>query len=239
MFERFTERARQVVVLAQEEARILKHDYIGTEHILLGLLREEDAVAARVLESLYITAPSVRTQVVAIAGSGEEVTSGQIPFTPRAKKVLERALREALSRGHTYIGTEHLLLGLVGENEGIAARVLLDSDADSEKVRSGVMRVMSGPEYEETVRQALSVRQAEPAPPAEASTPTPTSFARVLARTLEQAAAAAGDRPLDAGDLIIALLEQPERLISSALAEAGTEVGALHAAIEAARLRGG
>src|SRR3978361_1687773 len=161
MFERFTERARQVVVLAQEEARTLKHNYIGTEHILLGLLREEEGLAARVLESLDITVERVRAQVVRIVGSGEEVTSGQIPFTPRAKKVLELALREALSLGHNYIGNEHILLGLVRENEGVAARILLafaadsmktrtqairvDSDADAEKIRNEVIRMLSGP----------------------------------------------------------------------------------------------
>src|SRR6187397_2805523 len=145
MFERFTERARQVVVLAQEEARTLKHNYIGTEHILLGLLREEEGLAARVLESLDITVEEVRAQVVRIVGSGEEVTSGQIPFTPRAKKVLELALREALSLGHNYIGTEHILLGLVRENEGVAARILLDFDADSDKIRNEVIRMLSGP----------------------------------------------------------------------------------------------
>src|SRR5437660_1677364 len=131
MFERFTERARQVVVLAQEEARTLKHNYIGTEHILLGLLREEEGLAARVLEGLEITVEEVRAQVIRIVGSGEEVTTGQIPFTPRAKKVLELALREALSLGHNYIGTEHILLGLVRENEGVAARILAAFDADS------------------------------------------------------------------------------------------------------------
>src|ERR1700710_627316 len=145
MFERFTERARQVVVLAQDEARALKHNYIGTEHILLGLLREEEGLAARVLDSLDITVERVRAQVVRIVGSGEEVTSGQIPFTPRAKKVLELALREALSLGHNYIGTEHILLGLVRENEGVAARILLDFDADSEKIRNEVIRMLSGP----------------------------------------------------------------------------------------------
>src|SRR5689334_18820424 len=145
MFERFTERARQVVVLAQEEARTLKHNYIGTEHILLGLLREEEGLAARVLEGLEITVEEVRAQVIRIVGSGEEVTSGQIPFTPRAKKVLELALREALSLGHNYIGTEHILLGLVRENEGVAARILLDFDADSEKIRNEVIRMLSGP----------------------------------------------------------------------------------------------
>src|SRR3954466_8841729 len=159
MFERFTERARQVVVLAQEEARTLKHNYIGTEHILLGLLREEEGLAARVLESLDITVERVRAQVVRIVGSGEEVTSGQIPFTPRAKKVLDLALREALSLGHNYIATDHILLGLVRENDGVAARILLDlrggiegvatrflldRGADAEKVRHEIIRTLSG-----------------------------------------------------------------------------------------------
>jgi len=144
MFERFTERARQVVVLAQDEARALKHNYIGTEHILLGLLREEEGLAARVLESLDITVEEVRAQVARIVGQGDEVTTGQIPFTPRAKKVLELALREALSLGHNYIGTEHILLGLVRENEGVAARILLDFDADAEKIRNEIIRMLSG-----------------------------------------------------------------------------------------------
>ena len=146
MFERFTERARQVVVLAQDEARALKHNYIGTEHILLGLLREEEGLAARVLESLDITVEEVRAQVARIVGQGDEVTTGQIPFTPRAKKVLELALREALSLGHNYIGTEHILLGLVRENDGVAARVLLDFDADAEKIRNEIIPMLSGPE---------------------------------------------------------------------------------------------
>ncbi len=146
MFERFTERARQVVVLAQDEARALEHNYIGTEHILLGLLREEEGLAARVLESLDITVEEVRAQVARIVGQGDEVTTGQIPFTPRAKKVLELALREALSLGHNYIGTEHILLGLVRENEGVAARILLDFDADAEKIRSRVVGILSGSE---------------------------------------------------------------------------------------------
>ena len=135
MFERFTERARQVVVLAQDEARLLKHNYIGTEHLLLGLLREEEGIAARVLESLDITLEEVRVQVARIIGEGEGSLRGQIPFTPRAKKVLELALREGLALGHDYIGTEHILLGLVRENEGVAARILLDFDADAEKIR--------------------------------------------------------------------------------------------------------
>src|SRR5258708_14469717 len=117
MFERFNERARQVVVFGQEEARALKHNYIGTEHILLGLLREEEGLAALVLASLQITLEEVRVRVVEIVGEGEETVRGQIPFTPRSKKVLELALREALSLGHNYISTEHILLGLVRGNE--------------------------------------------------------------------------------------------------------------------------
>jgi ATP-dependent Clp protease ATP-binding subunit ClpA len=144
MFERFTERARQVVVLAQDEARGLRHNYIGTEHVLLGLLREDEGLAARVLESLGITVEQVRAQVARIVGLGDEVTSGQIPFTPRAKKVLDLSLREALSMGHNYIGTEHVLLGLVRENEGVAARILLDFGADSERIRAAVLRMLDG-----------------------------------------------------------------------------------------------
>jgi ATP-dependent Clp protease ATP-binding subunit ClpC len=139
VFERFTERARQVVVLAQDEARLLKHNYIGTEHILLGLLREEEGLAARVLEGLDIELNEVRAQVARVVGQGDEATTGQIPFTPRAKKVLELSLREALSLNHNYIGTEHVLLGLVRENEGVAARILLNLGADSERVRNAVI----------------------------------------------------------------------------------------------------
>src|SRR5690242_19782883 len=139
VFERFTERARQVVVLAQEEARGLRHNYIGTEHLLLGLLREEQGVAARVLASLGVTLDGTRARVEEIVGAGDEATAGQVPFSPRAKKVLELALREALAIGHNYIGTEHILLGLIRENEGAAAAVLLHFDVDAERVRSEVI----------------------------------------------------------------------------------------------------
>jgi ATP-dependent Clp protease ATP-binding subunit ClpA len=145
LFERFTERSRQVVVLAQDEARALKHNYIGTEHLLLGLLREDKGLAARVLESLDITVEEVRAQVERVVGRGDEPLTGQIPFTPRAKKVLELALREALVLGHNYIGTEHILLGIIRENEGVAARILLDFNADPEKVRDAVIRIVSEP----------------------------------------------------------------------------------------------
>jgi ATP-dependent Clp protease ATP-binding subunit ClpC len=145
VFERFTEHARQVVVLAQDEARALKHNYIGTEHILLGLLRKEEGLAAWVLESLDIKVEEVRAQVAQIVGQGDEVTTGQIPFTPRAKKVLELAQREALSLGHNYIGTEHILLALVREGEGVAVRILLDLGADAEKIRDEVIRMVAEP----------------------------------------------------------------------------------------------
>jgi ATP-dependent Clp protease ATP-binding subunit ClpA len=144
VFERFTERSRQVLVLAQDEARDLKHNYIGTEHILLGLLREETGVAARVLAGFDVTHDEVRNQIARIVGEGDEITSGQIPFTPRAKKVLELALREALQLQSGYIGTEHLLLGIARENQGVAARILLDFAVDADKIRSGVMDALGG-----------------------------------------------------------------------------------------------
>ena len=144
-FERFTERARQVVVLAQDEARALGHNYIGTEHILLGLLREEEGLAARALESLDVTLEEVRADVARIVGQGDEVATGQIPFTPRAKEVLELALREALSLGHNHVGTEHILLGLVREGDGAAAAILPRYGIDGERVRACVFALLGAP----------------------------------------------------------------------------------------------
>jgi ATP-dependent Clp protease ATP-binding subunit ClpC len=145
VFERFTDRARRVVVLAQEEARLLNHNYIGTEHILLGLLNEGEGIAAQALESLDINLASVRDEVVKIIGQGQQSPSGHIPFTPRAKKVLELSLREALQLGHNYIGTEHILLGLIREGEGVAAQVLQQLGAELQKVRQTVIQLLSGP----------------------------------------------------------------------------------------------
>ena len=144
MFERFTDRARRVVVLAQEEARLLNHSYIGTEHILLGLIHEGEGVAAKALESLTISLEAVRAQVEEIIGTGGSSPSGHIPFTPRAKKVLELSLREALQLGHNYIGTEHILLGLIREGEGVAAQVLVKLGADLSRVRQQVIQLLSG-----------------------------------------------------------------------------------------------
>jgi len=144
MFERFTDRARRVVVLAQEEARHLNHNYIGTEHILLGLIHEGEGVAAQALETLDISLEAVRGEVTEIVGRGAEQPSGHIPFTPRAKKVLELSLREALGLGHNYIGTEHILLGLIREGQGVAAQVLVKLGASHDRVRQAVIQLLAG-----------------------------------------------------------------------------------------------
>ncbi|MEA2827844.1 MAG: ATP-dependent Clp protease ATP-binding subunit ClpC [Actinomycetota bacterium] len=145
MFERFTDRARRVVVLAQEEARLLNHSYIGTEHVLLGLIHEGEGVAAKALEDLGISLEAVRLRVEDMIGHGDLAPAeGHIPFTPRAKKVLELSLREALQLGHNYIGTEHILLGLVREGQGVAAQVLLQLGADTERIRHQVIQLLSG-----------------------------------------------------------------------------------------------
>jgi ATP-dependent Clp protease ATP-binding subunit ClpC len=164
MFERFTDRARRVVVLAQEEARMLNHNYIGTEHILLGLIHEGEGVAAKALESLSISLDGVREQVQEIIGQGQQAPSGHIPFTPRAKKVLELSLREALQLGHNYIGTEHILLGLIREGEGVAAQVLVKLGADLNRVRQQVIQLLSGYQGKETTGAGVGSGQPEGAP---------------------------------------------------------------------------
>ena len=178
MFERFTDRARRVVVLAQEEARMLNHNYIGTEHILLGLIHEGEGVAAKALEALGISLEAVRSQVEEIIGQGQQAPSGHIPFTPRAKKVLELSLREALQLGHNYIGTEHILLGLIREGEGVAAQVLVKLGADLNRVRQQVIQLLSGYQGKEAVAQGG---------PAE-GTPTTSLVLDQFGRNLTQAA---------------------------------------------------
>src|ERR1700716_1827612 len=162
MFERFTDRARRVVVLAQEEARILNHNYIGTEHLLLGLVHEGDGVAARALESLGVSLEGVRQQVEEIIGQGQQAPGGHIPFTPRAKTVLELSLREALQLNHNYIGTEHILLGLIREGEGVAAQVLVKLGADLNRVRQQVIQLLSG--YSSQGKESATAGPAEAAP---------------------------------------------------------------------------
>ncbi len=161
MFERFTDRARAVVVGAQDEARALRHDYIGTEHILLGLISEGEGVAAKALESLDISLETVRQQVQEMIGRGDRAPSGHIPFTPRAKKVLELSLREALQLGHNYIGTEHILLGLIREGQGVAAQVLVRLGADLASVRLQVTQLLHG--YQRLAAEPAVEQSAEPA----------------------------------------------------------------------------
>src|SRR6516225_2083638 len=162
MFERFTDRARRVVVLAQEEARMLNHNYIGTEHILLGLIHEGEGVAAKALESLGISLDAVRQQVEEIIGQGQQPPSGHIPFTPRAKKVLELARREMSQLGHNYIGTEHILLGLIREGDGVAAQVLVTLGADLNRVRQQVIQLLHGHQPEGPVPARPAARENTP-----------------------------------------------------------------------------
>jgi ATP-dependent Clp protease ATP-binding subunit ClpC len=158
VFERFTAQARQVVVLAQDEAGALKHNYIGTEHLLLGLLREQGSLAAQVLASLDVTLEEVRAQVALIVGQGDEVTTGQIPFTPRAKRVLELSSRESRLLGQDHIGPEHILLGIARENDGVAARMLADLDAGAEKIFTELGRRLAKP-----ITRAIRSRRFDPA----------------------------------------------------------------------------
>src|SRR6478609_7914447 len=179
MFERFTDRARRVVVLAQEEARMLNHNYIGTEHILLGLIHEGEGVAAKALESLGISLEAVRQKVEEIIGHGQQSPSGHIPFTPRAKKVLELSLREALQINHSYIGTEHILLGLIREGEGVAAQVLVKLGADLNRVRNQVLQLLSGFQGKEAATAGA---------PEQGNTPSSSMVLDQFGRNLTQAA---------------------------------------------------
>jgi ATP-dependent Clp protease ATP-binding subunit ClpA len=192
MFERFTDRARRVVVLAQEEARMLNHNYIGTEHILLGLIHEGQGVAAEALESLGISLDAGRQQVEEIIGQGQEVPPGHIPFTPRAKKVLELSLRESLQLGHDYIGTEHILLGLIREGDGVAAQVLVRLGADLNRARQQVIQLVHGHQP----REPVSVQPAAQ----ELSPPTVQDRLEAIERRLGAIERRMGARP-DTGDL--------------------------------------
>jgi ATP-dependent Clp protease ATP-binding subunit ClpA len=220
-----------VVVLAHEEARTLRHGYIGTEHILLGLLREKEGLAARVLESLDVTVELVRTQVLRIVSSGDEPTAGQIPFTARGKRVLELSLNEALSLGHNYIGTEHILLGLVGVNDGAAARVLLGLDADPEKIRSELIRMLSGPEARQQAR-SMSTGSHETMHAMDQAWfdglgAVLNGLAREIRRHLQ--------REPDTGDLLLALACAPDTRAAQTLRELGVNIDELPGVIERVR----
>ncbi len=209
---------------------MLKHNYIGTEHILLGLLREQEGLAARALDSLDITIERVRQQVVRIVGAGEDATSGQIPFTPRAKKVLELAIREAMSFGHSQIGTEHILLGLGRENEGVAVRILLDLDVNAETIRNEVVRMLSGAggEWQPEPRGSRAGRRLPVSDSWLGGTrPTIGELDGRLRRELE--------RSPDSGDLLLVLACADGTRAAAALRALGVDLDALTAAVAAAR----
>jgi ATP-dependent Clp protease ATP-binding subunit ClpA len=206
MFERFTERARQVVVLAQDEARTRNHNYIGTEHILLGLLREERSSAARILDSLEITSERVHAEVVRLVGEGTEVSRGQLPFTPRAKKTLELALREALSLGHRQIGPEHVLLGLLRVEQGVAVRILESLGTSADEVRADVLSALD--------------RSAEGSPREPPTAPRELHFTRGAEKVLELAQAEARALKHDsvgAEHLVLGLLRDEHSLAAQVL----------------------
>jgi hypothetical protein len=229
VFGRFTKRARQVVVLGNEEARALGHNYIGTEHILLGLLREEEGLAARVLRSHGVAVEWVRSQVVRIVVYGEEPTSGQIPFTPQTKKVMETALREALSLGHDDVATEHVLLGLLRDDEGVAVRILLDYDIDLLHLRDDVI-VRTGsprPETDEPTSSGLFP----------AIDPGWLNGLPVLLKPLGEEIRADLGRAPDLGDLLLALICVPHSPAAEALDELGLDVDEWQSRIERARAR--
>jgi ATP-dependent Clp protease ATP-binding subunit ClpC len=221
VFERFTERARQVVVLAQDESRNLKHHYIGTEHLLLGLLREEQGLAATALSSLGITLEGTRAEIVSRVGEGDQpITSGQIPFTPRAKKVLELSLREALSLNHNYIATEHILLGLIRENEGVAAHALQALGAEADTVCQKIIRLLSLPGYapEPISPPGSGTRPLQGIPPAQwRLPPLSDNLRQVLTAALDSVEAAKKTAKAEKDHRRMAIIAHTERLLERLL----------------------
>jgi ATP-dependent Clp protease ATP-binding subunit ClpA len=240
MFERFTSRARHVVVLAQEEARRLQHNYIGTEHILLGLLGEPDGVAFRALEGFGMSLEGTREEIKAIVGTGNSTVSGHIPFTPRAKKVLELSLREALQLHHDYIGTEHILLGVIRESDGVGARVLKQHSADLTPIRMAVLDLLATMPAEATRgrrwlrrRSVAGLGEApEQGEPAELRT-TPAADT-----SLAEAARLAGSQPVGSHHLLLAALGDPDTAAARALAALGVDLGQAREALRTADVTG-
>ncbi len=241
MFERFTNHARHVVVLAQEEARRLQHNYIGTEHILLGLLGESGGLAFRVLEGFGMSLEGTREEVEAIVGTGNATVSGHIPFTPRAKKTLELALREALQLHHNYIGTEHILLGVIRGGDGVGARVLKQHSADLMPIRMAVLDSLSAVPAEATrgrrwLRRVSSVfgpgEAPEPGEPAEMRT-TPAADT-----SLSEAARLAGSQPVGSHHLLLAALGDPDTAAARALAALGVDLDQAREALRTADVTG-
>ena len=242
MFERFTDRARRVVVLAREEARGLKHNYIGTEHILLALIEEGDGVAARVLDRFGMTPAGTREEVIERVGTGNQPMPRKIPFTPRAKKVLELALREALQLHHNYIGTEHILLGLIREGEGVAAQILAEHAADLTVVREAVLEVLKG--YQAPPGRRWLRRHNEPLPggePGEAGDPgEPAGMPTTPAgdASLAEASRLAGSQPVGSHHLLLAALTDPESAAAKTLTALGVDVDQAREALRNAKVTG-
>jgi ATP-dependent Clp protease ATP-binding subunit ClpA len=251
MFERFTNRARHVVVLSQEEARLLSHNYIGTEHILLGLLGEPESIAGQVLTSFGITRDGVRVEVEELIGMGKSQPSGHIPFTPRAKKTLELSLREALSIKHNYIGTEHILLGLIREGDGVAVQIMRNH-ADLAEIRAAVLNAVSATDpgepaegSEETnavlrwLRQRLSRHGASlPFRPDVPGAEPATRGTPAVEAALQQAARLAGPLPVGSHHLLLAALEDANSAASSALASLGVDLDQLRGKLRSAKIAG-
>jgi ATP-dependent Clp protease ATP-binding subunit ClpA len=236
MFERFTDNARRVVVLAQEHSRRLQHNYIGTEHLLLGLLAVPDGLAAQVLGQFDMSLSRVEEDVEAAVGRGKKVTMGHIPFTPRAKKILELSLREALSLGHNYIGTEHIVLGILREGDGVAAQIIAARAGDPDQVRSAVLERLS------TEEDKLSRRWRRPkVVVSRVDTPeTVGEFAATPAAdsTLDQAARLAGTNPVGSHHLLLAALGDPDSAAARALSGLGVDLGAAREALRGVDVSG-
>ena len=240
MFERFTNRARHVVVLAQEEARRLNHNYIGTEHILLGLLGEPEGVAGRALAGFGISLEDARREVTAIVSTGTTAPSGHIPFTPRAKKTLELSLREALALHHNYIGTEHILLGLIRESEGVAAQVLRQH-ADLPAISAAVINLAPAASPETGGRGRRWLRRRGTAGPAEPGTPAEQAELNATPAadtTLSEAARLAGTHPVGSHHLLLAALADPDTAAARALSALGVDLDQAKEALRSADVTG-
>jgi len=239
MFERFTNRARHAVVLAQEEARRLQHNYIGTEHVLLGLLGEPDGLACRALEGVGMSLESARREVRAIVGTGAASLSGHIPFTPRAKKTLELALREALQLHHNYIGTEHILLGLIREGEGVAAQILRQH-ADLTAIRAAVLDLLPAAAAE-AGRARRWLRRPTTADPGAAGAQAEQTVMNTTPAgdtTLSEAARLAGSRPVGSHHLLLAALADPDTAAARALAALGVDLDQAKQTLRSADITG-
>src|SRR5579875_1506575 len=236
MFERFTDRARRVVVLSQEEARGFHHNYIGTEHLLLGLLGEGEGVAARALATLGVTAAHDRAEVTARVGRGNASRSGHIPLTPRAQKDLELALREAVTLSHNYIGTEHILLGIVQEGDGIGAQILRDQAGDLTAVRTAVLAIL--PTAQPTQARRWLLRHFGPGSSGGTGAAADLQTYPAAATTLTKAARLAGTRPVGSHHLLMAALADPDTVAARTLAELGLDLDQAREALRQADVTG-